>query len=414
MANVKRGIGDIQNEAIQKMSERFAVTWLGTSNPGKRFDENPSFDVYEFSADKKLDGKDRDYLWGSDSSIIEQASTVKALHDSLARRFGFNIKFEEFWSFWEAGFKGFERKSKVAGLRTNYPENDIKEGDSIVSPAWRKDRDTRPVYIEWTPKGKTDFPLRIIEYFPDKSNESVSKLFIGTDWTIIRDIIQYEYEGGLGVVEVGEEGEAEVKALPERKGRVNQPYIQLFFYQDSKEVEKNFQPLRAQLTIFLHGLTDNPQRTSARNRLITKTDINQFLNKIKAEFLPGNTPYSYRKGKKLISYYNSDQGYKFQTNFTTKTEAISLYKKMVSVQGDILDLTRLFVSTNEAEEQAYPSQLQTVNFLGQTEKLIAKRRTGTMRFHKATITFPSYGKTHILLKNILGAWIPGESLKSIT
>ncbi len=414
MANVKRGIGDIQNEAIQKMSERFAVTWLGTNNPGKRFDENPNFDVYEFSADKKLDGKGRDYLWGSDSSIIEQASTVKALHDSLARRFGFNIKFEEFWAFWEAGFKGFERKSKVAGLRTNYPENDIKEGDSIVSPAWRKDRDTRPVYIEWTPKGKTDFPLRIIEYFPDKSNESVSKLFIGSDWTIIRDIIQYEYEGGLGVVEVGEEGEAEVKALPERKGRVNQPYIQLYFYQDSKEIPAGFYGLESRLTIFLHGFTDNPQKANARYREIKKTDINRFYNKIKASFLTGNTPYSYRKGKKYISYFNIDQGYKFQTNFSSKTQAIELYKKMVSIQEDVLDLTRLFVSTNEVETLAYPEQPQQVQFLGKSEKLITRRKTGTVYFSKATITFPSIGKRHDLLKRIHGVWTMGKSLESIT
>ncbi len=414
MANVKRGIGDIQNEAIQKMSERFAVTWLGTSNPGKRFDENPNFDVYEFSADKKLDGKDRDYLWGSDSSIIEQASTVKAIHDSLARRFGFNIKFEEFWKFWEAGFKGFDRKSKVAKLRTNYPENDIKENDLIVSPAWRKNRDTRPAYIEWTPRGETTFSLRIIEYFPDKSNESVSKLFIGSDWTIIRDIIQYEYEGGLGVVEVGEESEAEVKALPERKGRVNQPYIQLFFYQDSKEIPAGFYGLKSQLTIFLHGYTDNPQRTSARHKLITKADINKLFNKIKATFLPSGQPYSYRKGKKLISYYNSEQGYKFQTNFSAKTQAIELYKKMVSLQEDTLDLSHIFTSENETESITYSEQLQQVPFLGATQKLISRRRTGTLYFSKATITFPSYGKTHNLLKRIHGVWTMGKSLESIT
>ncbi|MEL7039813.1 MAG: hypothetical protein AAFO04_30075, partial [Cyanobacteria bacterium J06592_8] len=397
-----------------QIEEDRKVTYLGKNHPELDPEDHPNFKVFEFSPNRLLDQSNRYYLAGPEWSVMQQASHVKATHDLIGQRLGYNIKFEQFWTYWEQGFKGYSRRSKVASLTTNYPENDITEDGSVVTPGWRKDKSTRPAYVEWEPvKTEGLKNVRVIEYWPDRSNKTMSKLFIGSDWTIIRDIIQYDYEGGMGVVEIGED-DGEVRALPEREGRVNQPYLKLIFTQNASEVPKGFRPLRARLTIFLHGLTDNPQRTSARHKLITKTDINRFFNKIKAEFVSSNNPYSYRKGKKYVSYYNSEQGYKFQTNFSSKTQAIELYKKMVSVQGDILDLRSVFVSTNEVENQTYPDNPETVLVLGQPEKLITKRRSGTMYFSKATLTFPSLGKTHVLIHNYQGYWIKGKSLETIT
>lgn len=397
MAKGKRGIGDIQNEAIQKMSERFAVTWLGTNDPGKRFDENPNFDVYEFSADKKLDDSKRDYLWGSDGSIIEQASTVKAIHDSLARRFGFNIKFEEFWQFWEAGFKGFERKSKVAGLRSNYPEDDIKEGAKVIAPAWRSS-DKKPAYIEWSPKAKNQFALRIIEYFPDRSNNRISKLFIGSDWTIIRDIIQYEYEGKGG-------SEAVAGSAMSSGGEVKrrgQPKVTLFFLEDMADVDPEYAPVVGEVGFRLMNVSDNPSSDKAT---ITRSDIEQLANAIKVAFL-SPTPYVWKKGREMISYTHWENGYQLQLLCRSKTVGIELAQKILSIQNHAYAAKRLKHTTTEGEAEAYPTIPPELTVLGKKVKTPRYRPVADVVFTQASLSL-HYFSQNIVLVNDLGQILPG-------
>ena len=392
----KRGIGDIQNEAIQKMSERFAVTWLGTNNPGKRFDENPNFDVYEFSADKKLDDGERDYLWGPDGSIVQQASTVKALHDSLSRRFGFNIKFEEFWKFWEEGFKGFERKSKVASLKSNYPENDIKEGAKIIAPAWRTSS-KKPAYIEWTPKGKTQFSLRIIEYFPDRSNNRISKLFIGSDWTIIRDIIQYEYEGKGGSETVS--GSA-MSSGGEVKRR-GQPQVKLYFIESMADVDPDYAPVVGEIGFRLMNVSDDPASDKPK---ITEADIKTLANAIKAQFL-SPTPYVWKKGKEMVSYSDWSMGYQLQILCRSKAVGIELAQKILSIQAHPYVPKRVKHSISEDEVGAYPTVPPEVTVLGRTVKTPRYRPVADVVFTQASLSL-HYFPQDIVLVNDIGDILP--------
>ena len=361
------------------MSERFAVTWLGTNNPGKRFDENANFDVYEFSADKKLDDGERDYLWGSDGSIIEQASTVKAIHDSLSRRFGFNIKFEEFWNFWEAGFKGFERKSKVAGLRSNYPENDIKEGDTVVAEAWRKDRATRPGYIEWIPKSKTQFPLRIIEYFPDRSNESVSELFVGSDWTIIRDIIQYEYEGGLGNVELS----GETGLMGEAPLMGGHPMVTLYFAA-SQLLPNHRMPTRSRISFRLMDKVESSEYAYSGETVLTKADKDQLIQRIRTKYVVPR--YQIERGDSAFSYSHRQAGYSFWNPLKNRTEAIRVYSDILSLRNHILDPNLIKESFKPARASTVPDKTLTV--LGEPQTVRVGFKNEVLRFTHAILHLP--------------------------
>jgi hypothetical protein len=134
--------------------------------------------VVQVKPNKKKD--DEIYtLSGREEDIAANGSLFLALYDLANQE---KIDFKEWWEQWENGFPLLSQR-----IESNYELAGLKQ--------WRQ-AESRPRYREWLPSGAitTKFNYRTIEYWRDRSNETESVIFSGTDSQLINQIIQFEWQ----------------------------------------------------------------------------------------------------------------------------------------------------------------------------------------------------------------------------
>lgn len=185
--------------------------------------------------------------------------------------------------------------------------------------------------------------------------------------------------------------------------RKYRPQIKLFFRENLAEVDPDYRPLRAEISLRL--MNETPESLS-------KTELERFAKAIKSEFTKP-TLYKFKKGKVLATYKDLEKGYDFQLYVFSKSEAIEVIKKCLSIQNHAYDASLLNISENESSSKAYPTLPKQKTILGKRQAQPRKRPVGYVRFEYAVcsiwgITKPvglvdAVGKLHNPLVSAYGS-----------
>jgi hypothetical protein len=151
------------------------------------------------------------------------------------------------------------------------------------------------------------------------------------------------------------------------------PQIKLHFRESLSEVDPDYRPLRAEISMRL--MNETPESLS-------KTELTKLAKAIKAEFVTGKI-YQFKKGKVLVTYKDLENGYDFQLYVYSKSEGIEVIKKCLSIQNHKYESEFLNVSENENTSQAYPTLPKKKTILGKSTSQPRKRPVGNVRFQYA-------------------------------
>lgn len=363
------------------------------SNQGKTKDPYalPYEQVWEYTPAQGLDERYAFPLQiaGSEISIQLQASFGKFLHDVLGRRLGYLVRFEDFWKQWsEKGFSWTINRKGTSNLKSNYPLKDTKYGDREV-PGWRVDKDTRPGYLEWKNPNKNVNPYyRIIEYWPDRSNEAESYVLVGSDSQIIQHIVTIEYRGVSSQKQRINYSSTEIN-------RSKYPLIEIWFkeFSENGEFGKNMYKWRLRLIGTTVGVEADKSKlpkwinheplTEARIKEIAKNIIKAY--QVDKPALAGR--FMFRRGKKVFVY--KDNNGMFNKGYCLdEAEA----KKLVSSFCEILDVepdwTKLTIKATSDESKAFPEKEEEITILGKNIDKPIKRPKNKVIFWEATMCLP--------------------------
>lgn len=159
------------------------------------------------------------------------------------------------------------------------------------------------------------------------------------------------------------------------------PQLTFYFREDLGDAFENDQrPIRARIS----------KRLNETSGTITKTKLINLANKIKTGLCSGGG-YKFKRGKELYTYKDEEKGYNFQLYTWSKLEAKEVINKIMDIFTDTPDWKQLFHHISEEPSSAFPTVAGTLNILGETEKLPAKRRIGHVRFQRCDCRI--WGKT---------------------
>ena len=287
--------------------------------------------------------------------------------------------FEQWFEQWKTGFPSFTANRKK-GI-----SNFILEGET----PWRKP-ENYPRYREWTtPEQREQFGSRIIEYWPDRSNESFSIVLTGTDQELINQILQLEYEGGGSASYRGD------KSLPPLQGF---PEIVLHFQEDKPTIS-NFR-IRAEKSFRMTEYTDNPNNIKLNK--ISEGDLRKFADKILQNFTQNGKGIIWQKGKKVVSYKGKiprEQGFDGWIYCKNKSDGIDIFNRMAAVAGVKIDKKFIRYSETEDESDYNHTKPEKIQVAGKQVTLPLKRPICDVRFYRADIVLPWSRQT---LKLVLG------------
>ena len=145
------------------------------------------------------------------------------------------------------------------------------------------------------------------------------------------------------------------------------PQCTLYFREDLDDVEEGYAPIDAEISFRLKRET---------NDSLSQSDVAELARKIKAEFATGSG-YRWKKGRTKLNYRDLDKGYLLSINAFSEAEGKGVIQKVLSVQGDTMDLSNLSVSEMGESPPIVPP---TDQILGKVRRLPRKRPIGFVRF----------------------------------
>lgn len=371
----------------QILRDRGVTKIEGDAPSSDRLDEQPNFDVYSLQLNKSQ--KDYKLLMAGSPSMIALQMSMARWMDVMMKRFsGDFVKFEDWFEQWSVGFSFAINRTGTTGLTTNYPLRTV--GDV---PGWREDITKRPGYLEWkNPSKKTNINYRVIEYFPDKSNEDKSYVFTGNDREIINHIVQLEYEGmGGASVDSGEQ----TPAYSSQISFSGAPTVLLYFRESEADVEEGYAAIRAEIRFHLMDKSDDPDSTLPT---LTNANVRQLAQRIQAQFVFPQ-PYRIHKGKETVSVKDKENGLESYVHCYNKSDGIEFYTKLYAAMGKTMDLKKTFHKTTEDSINAYPTVPPSVNVLGKITKRPRKRPVGYCEFRHAQLFLKLLDKPVLLCDN---------------
>lgn len=292
-------------------------------------------------------------LAGTPAELRQMLQVIQATRIVTGARVNFEAWFEQ----WEKGFPEFtENRSD-----SNFSLSGEKQWERIKKP------ETRPRYKELTgSQSRSDLGYRVIEYWRDRSVESSSVLFSGTDLQLIQHCIQLEYEGGGQAVKNNNNIN-----WPPLKG---QPLIKLYFLSASgDQYETSFRILNK---------TDDPKIPLPK---IDKSDLLGYAQKIKSVFATPNL-FVWQRGKKILSYKNRWQGFDGQWWLClNESSGRELLTKLLAIQEFTLDTTKIRLSTAPDEGTAFPLNPSEITVMGKSVKQDIERPVVDAVFSSAEI-----------------------------
>ena len=155
--------------------------------------------------------------------------------------------------------------------------------------------------------------------------------------------------------------------------RRHKPKIILIFTEDPQDVEPGYSAITGEITFRLMDETSES---------ITNAKLTTIANRIKTVFGASNG-YRWRKGKKLFSYSDWDNGYQLQLLCTSKTEAQNLVRAVLDIKNDTPQWKCFNTVENESESEKYPVIPERAMILGKSRRLPRYRPVGYVRFRYA-------------------------------
>lgn len=384
---------DWQELALKKLGEKNTMPAGIAPNKSFSLEDLPNFQVWEFSPNMKLDkvagktikqGK-RYLIAGRDWSIMMQTSLIKALHDILGERLGFNFTFEEWWEQWERGFSKLSRTSDnmTKGLVSNYPVDSKlnRQGTALEALA------NKPGYIEWkNPRARLNPKYRVIEYFPNRSVQE-SYICCGSDAQIVQQIISIEFPPkGQGEI-----GDGFVKTeTPIMSGH---PMVTLHFASSTQSSTSKY-PVRSQISFRLMNKVELQEHCYQGESVLTEADIQQLITKLKTKYLA--TKYKIERGDKIYSYTLKPLGYAMWCPLKNEQEAIRVYSDILSIQGHTLKPELISESKRQIRNSATPDK--TVAIAGESTTLSTAFKVVDCYFTHAVLKLPVSKKIKTLCK----------------
>ena len=381
-----------EDALFKAVAEREKITYLGSKHPDNlRLFEQPNWEVWEMTPNQRLDADRRYLLAGPQWSIMLQSSIIKTLHDLLGDRLGYLLTFEEFWEIWEKGGNKFINRTGTRGLQSNFPRTDRRNPDGSVTPAWRKNVETRPGFQEWkNPNDKANPKIRVIEYWPERSAKLDSYLLMGSDRDIIYWMMAIEYLGGEVVADVGRGDRGVFRCK-------NQPKVTLYFLEDKQDVEPGWDAIDGEVSFRIMDKTSDPDSNLPQ---IDVQDLKDLAKKIHEIFVKPNQGKGlvWRKGVEQVSYHDWPMGYRFWVLCRNSNEGKNIVEKVLQIQGHYLKLHKLNKSENFDPATAYPTVPPSEQVLGQLVRQPRRRAVADVRFQSARIEMPNW-KHPIILVN---------------
>jgi hypothetical protein len=160
------------------------------------------------------------------------------------------------------------------------------------------------------------------------------------------------------------------------------PRITLYFRQDALDAEVGYQTVPLEIS---WRIMDETHQT------ITKTKLTTIAQQIKTRFGSGSG-YLFRKGRKLIRYFDEDNGYEFKILARETTDAKNLIQEILAINGHSYQSELLKTSTTESEVDAYPSNPGTQVILGKRKNKPRQRPIADVRFRYAYALVQGYNQ----------------------
>lgn len=174
---------------------------------------------------------------------------------------------------------------------------------------------------------------------------------------------------------------------------IYKPQIVCFFSEDTQDVEPGYRAVTGRLSVRL----ENETRES-----ITQAKVLAVANRINSAFGQGNG-YVWKKGKDLYSYFDKQNGHRFQVLVRNQNDAIEIIQKLLNIGEGTYNVN--FLKKNEAVNptSTYPTIPATKTILGETIRQPRQRPIADVRFLYASLRIWGKGSPKILVDKT-GYW----------
>lgn len=153
------------------------------------------------------------------------------------------------------------------------------------------------------------------------------------------------------------------------------PQIQLYFQEDSDDVEPGYAPVTGEIGFRLMSET---------NESVTQANVNNWANKIKTNFATG-TNFTWRKGRLKCTYFDRAKGYQFRLLVTTETEGRRVIEQVLDIQNHTPDWQYLNVVETKEASSRFPTIPPTKTIVGKPRRMPRRRPVATVKFRHALL-----------------------------
>lgn len=161
-----------------------------------------------------------------------------------------------------------------------------------------------------------------------------------------------------------------------QEARRFRPQIKLYFREDLEDVEPGYTPVAGEITFRLMAHS---------SETITPSIAATFANRVKLALGAGGSGHIWRKGKDMANYTDWGKGYQLQLLVRSEAEGRELIGKVLDIQNDSPQWSKMTYSTNEEPMAAYPTIPEVDYIYGQTRRLPRKRPIASCRFQYALL-----------------------------
>ena len=161
-----------------------------------------------------------------------------------------------------------------------------------------------------------------------------------------------------------------------QESRKFQPQIKLYFQEDLEDVEPGYPPVSGEIGFRLMGYTTTSLTPSAAEIL---------ANRVRIAFGDGGRGYLWRKGKDMATYTDWGKGYQLQLLTRSQGEAREVINKVLDIQNDAPNWSKMNYSENEEPMEAYPTIPGREFIYGENRREPRRRPVASCRFQYALL-----------------------------
>lgn len=342
------------------------------------FEKTPNYRTWEIHPSQKLGKGKPYYISGTDASVMQQGSLIKALHEILGDRLGYTIDFNNWFEDFSLEFK----KNPISNqFREGARPNDVKDEDLKY---WGVTKDERPKF-KWieprenpTEREMTEFHqlgYSVIKFWKNRSKKDDFIFVSGTLTEIRNRLIDM-----MQTVSIGTGNETGYKA--ETISFVGLPKVVLYFREAKEDVEDGYPPIESRISFRIINKTDNPNSDLPK---LTKADIRALATKIDTIFNTKPNKYKIHRGKETVSVKDKNRGYEGYIHVYSQSDGIDLFTKLYQLQDLQIDLKKIFHKVTIDEMGAYPTTEPDITVLGKTVRPARIRPVGYVVFSEAKL-----------------------------